>query len=224
MPEKKRYTRDLLTEAAANSTDLVDMMHRLGTPPTSEQQYYLKRRLNHYGIDTSHFVPRGGLLPADELADAVARSRSIAGVLAALGMKDNGSSRRRIAADMSAHGIRADHFTGQGHNHGRPSPRRKSADEILTRRPSGSHREKHALLRRALDERGVERRCAQCGLGESWQGKRLVHEIDHIDGNRLNNTQGNLRYLCPSCHSQTRSHSIPQRSAAASWRDEDTSQ
>jgi 5-methylcytosine-specific restriction endonuclease McrA len=27
--------------------------------------------------------------------------------------------------------------------------------------------------------------------------------VDHIDGDRTNNTYDNLRILCPNCHSQT---------------------
>nr|WP_233435863.1 MULTISPECIES: HNH endonuclease [Streptomyces] len=36
---------------------------------------------------------------------------------------------------------------------------------------------------------------------------RLVLEIDHINGDRLDNRRENLRYLCPSCHSQTQTFS-----------------
>ncbi|MFE7328455.1 HNH endonuclease [Streptomyces sp. NPDC057565] len=46
-----------------------------------------------------------------------------------------------------------------------------------------------------------------CGIGETWQGKLLVLEIDHINGDRIDNRRENLRYLCPSCHSQTESFS-----------------
>ncbi|WP_338933320.1 HNH endonuclease signature motif containing protein [Streptomyces netropsis] len=49
--------------------------------------------------------------------------------------------------------------------------------------------------------------CSACGIGGTWQGKRLVLEIDHINGDRLDNRVDNLRYLCPSCHSQTRTFS-----------------
>lgn len=45
-------------------------------------------------------------------------------------------------------------------------------------------------------------KCERCGLSE-WQGERLVLEVHHIDGNRLNNTLENLQLLCPNCHSLT---------------------
>lgn len=45
-------------------------------------------------------------------------------------------------------------------------------------------------------------KCLICNISE-WNGSKIVLELDHIDGNYLNNTEDNLRFLCPNCHSQT---------------------
>lgn len=42
-----------------------------------------------------------------------------------------------------------------------------------------------------------------CGVNTTWLGSELILQLDHIDGDRSNNVLGNLRYLCPNCHSQT---------------------
>ena len=36
-----------------------------------------------------------------------------------------------------------------------------------------------------------------------WNGKPLVFDMDHIDGNSDNNLRENVRAVCPNCHSQT---------------------
>lgn len=45
-------------------------------------------------------------------------------------------------------------------------------------------------------------KCSKCGI-DSWMGQPLSLEIDHIDGDRNNNSRDNLEALCPNCHSLT---------------------
>jgi len=46
------------------------------------------------------------------------------------------------------------------------------------------------------------RKCDVC-LFEIWNGKPIPIELDHVDGNHKNNTELNLRLVCPNCHAQT---------------------
>ncbi|MET8488627.1 hypothetical protein ABZV76_32585 [Streptomyces tendae] len=50
-----KYTRDLLTRTAVEATSMVDLMRKLGAPMGSGPRRYLSKRLQHYGIDISHF-------------------------------------------------------------------------------------------------------------------------------------------------------------------------
>ena len=51
-----------------------------------------------------------------------------------------------------------------------------------------------------LEDQGYT--CLSCGLN-TWLGRPIMLELDHVDGNRNNNLRNNLRCLCPNCHSQT---------------------
>ncbi|MFE2301032.1 HNH endonuclease signature motif containing protein [Streptomyces sp. NPDC059445] len=217
--EKRSYTRELLQEAARHSYSLREVFEYLGHSPDNSPYGHVRKKLDQFGIDTSHFTSGRrygpGLVPEPALVPAVAKSSSLAGLLKLLGLTDNGASRERVKRSVERYGISIDHFTGQGHRRGRPSPQRKSAAEVLRLEPPGSQRAKTAHLRRALDDLGVPHRCAECGTGDSWRGKRLVLEIDHVNGDRLDNRRENLRYLCPSCHSQTRTYSRSRRTPHA---------
>ncbi|MFJ2869062.1 HNH endonuclease [Streptomyces sp. NPDC087298] len=209
--EHRTYPKELLAEAAARSHSIREMFEYMGLPPCEGPYGYLRRKLDRLGIDTSHFTNGRACgtppLPRAELMAAVAGSRSMAGALRALGQVDSGAARARLKRDIETYGLSTAHFSGQAHGRGRRSPNRKPAAEIFQRLEPGAPRTSTALLRRALDDIGVPHECARCGTGETWRGNRLVLEIDHVNGDRLDNRQKNLRYLCPSCHSQTETFS-----------------
>lgn len=73
-------------------------------------------------------------------------------------------------------------------------------EEIL----EGKHPTYHGgTLKQRLIAKGLKKNeCEECGVN-SWQGKPLTCQLDHVDGDNTNHRWENLRILCPNCHSQT---------------------
>jgi hypothetical protein len=140
---RHRYSRERLAEAAAHSTSIGAMLRFMGVEPYDSAYSYLKQRLAEFGIDTSHFSFRGAAdepLPREALAAAATASRSVIGVVRALGLPETNASRRKVADSIAHHRIRTGHFTGQAHNRGRRTGPRLKPHELLRRLPEGSNR------------------------------------------------------------------------------------
>jgi Zn finger protein HypA/HybF involved in hydrogenase expression len=77
---------------------------------------------------------------------------------------------------------------------------KKFHEGTLNRRPN---------IRLVLTEiRGYK--CECCGISD-WQGKKLVLQVDHINGDPYNDSPENLRLICPNCHSQTSTYTGANR-------------
>ncbi|MBU6323441.1 MAG: HNH endonuclease [Patescibacteria group bacterium] len=73
------------------------------------------------------------------------------------------------------------------------------------------------IRRYLIETRGAK--CSACG----WDKKNPVTrrtpiEVDHIDGDSINNSTQNLRLLCPNCHALTPSFRNLNKGKGRAWR------
>ena len=141
------------------------------------------------------------------LAPIVAKSSTMSDVCRALGKRTEGYTHTYIARRVKELGIDTSHMVGRSFRRGCRSSNRSEWSSVLVenRLPSG---ERSNRLRRALIESGRVYKCEECGCGSKWMGKTLTLHVDHKSGVRADNTPGNLRFLCPNCHSQTENFGV----------------
>lgn len=60
------------------------------------------------------------------------------------------------------------------------------------------------LKKRLIKSGLLIEKCFECGLGDEWNGKKIVLQLEHKNGKNKDNRLENLCLLCPNCHSQTK--------------------
>lgn len=197
-----KITDAALLAAVPAAANLRQLLLSLGVAAYGGNYEVVRERLRRLGVDEERFGPRPRPVPisADELARAVAASRSWAAAARRLGVPGGAGEKRVRGLALEAR-LDTSHLLGQGWKRGRADGGRvaEPLSALLVRgRRIGTTKLRHRLLR----EQVLEPLCASCGLG-TWLGAPIPLELDHLNGDRHDNRLENLRLLCPNCHART---------------------
>jgi len=140
-----------------------------------------------------------------KLRQAVLQSTSIRQVLHKIHLQEAGGNYAQVQKYIKYYKINKDHLKGKGwskglRNIGTP---RISLKQILVR---NSDFQSYKLKKRLYQEGFKKPYCELCGWAKKALDGRIPLELDHINGDHRDNRIGNLRILCPNCHSLQATH------------------
>jgi len=128
----------------------------------------------------------------EELERIVKNSKSFREISQKIGYSSYSSASAKIIKNrLEKNNISYEHFS-------RANPKKRNPENVFIK----DNCEQTTLRKYYLLGNYTEYKCSICGQKPFWNGKELKMVLDHISGDRKDNTLENLRWVCPNCNIQ----------------------
>jgi len=188
--------KELLEELIAKNYSIYKIAKELSKSYTTIRYWLKKFGLKTHGLNFKDAEGRGHRYPKEVVERAVLNSNSYADVFRELGIEMNGGSYKWMKKMINGWEIDISHWVKKRAKFSEDSRVLFSSGDI-----SRGVRATASTLNSFLSFHSIPYKCNCCGISE-WNSFPIKLDVDHLNGNPLDNRLENLQYLCPNCHRQ----------------------
>lgn len=208
MPPRKWNDEGLIGAVSEHST-WSEVARTLGLSQAGKTLALLRTRAEELGLDVSAFQRQYGerrtldRFTVDQLSEFVRTSSTWGDVTAKMGYSGSHQARWTVRRHIEGLGIDGSHLFGSrvpGSGSTFEEQRSYLIETWLRHGTTLTAYRVKDLIYFGFKTWACEN--TDCGITE-WMGKPAPLQLDHVDGDRLNNVLTNLRFLCANCHMQT---------------------
>ena len=136
-----------------------------------------------------------------EFQDLVSKANTITDILRYFGLNNKGGNHNTVKRRAKEENIDLSHIVlGKGSNKGKRFTPRKTNEEYFCENGTVN---RNSIKKRIIRNNLIPYQCAECGLKDIWNNKKISLQLEHKNGIPNDNRLINLCFLCPNCHSQT---------------------
>ena len=137
----------------------------------------------------------------EEFSSLVKKSNTIADILRYFGLNNKGGNHNTVKRRAKHESVDISHIAlGKGSNKGKKFAPKKTNEEYFCENGTVN---RYSVKKRIISNNLIPYQCADCGLKDIWNNKKISLQLEHKNGIPNDNRLSNLCFLCPNCHSQT---------------------
>lgn len=191
--------RESIINLCKTSTSKAEVLRKMGkSDKSSRNRQLLQNLMDECGIEKFTHTTPINVDYSTMLPEILPLCECWSDVVRRLGLNPRGSNIATVQKWVSVLELNTSHFN---------SNRAKARGNVLLSIDDmciiDSTVSMHVLKKKLIDGNIIPYVCQLCGISDNWNGKPLILQLDHVNGNPTDNRLINLRFLCPNCHTQT---------------------
>lgn len=211
MSKRENINEEIFITTWKCSTSLTNLCKRLDIYPSKDNKNYFLNKAKELNLPLDHIINNNRVFISDgDFINLWENSTSISQILKSMGLSIYGANYKMAKERAVSLGLSKENLGINIKNEKTQDYEKYFQRSLITILQKNTRVDSRSLLSRLSNLGLFDKICSECSI-TSYHGREIVFELDHIDGDHMNNELDNLRVLCHNCHTQTDTYGSKKR-------------